>query len=137
MGKEKSKEPDLCYDIGTFIAKENCGHKGILQGDVIFADLGLKSFGDFFGTLRSLGHGDKLKYKLPKPKKCRIIFFSRFNLNCIGHYIDFQPILWKTINFASKMRYQRAILSFEIPADGKSHKVTWKIEMIGWSTLGR
>jgi len=123
FGKEKSNEPDLCYDIGIFIAKENSGYKGILQGDVIFADLGLKSFGSLFGILRGLGYGDKLKYELSTPKKCRIIYFSRFNLTCVGHYIDFQPSLWNMVKIASTMSYQRAILSFQIPGDEKPHKI--------------
>lgn len=68
FGKRKSRGPDLCYDIGTFIGKENSGYKGILQGDVVFADLTLKSFGEIFGDIRGLGYGDKLKYGLPKLK---------------------------------------------------------------------
>lgn len=124
FGKKKSRGPDICYDIGVFIAKKNSGYKGILQGEVVFADLTLKSFGEFTGTIRSLGHEDKLKYGLPTPKKCRIIFFSRTYLNCIGYYIDFEPRLWNTINVASSMEYQKAILSFSLPGDGKLHKIT-------------
>ncbi|MHA2126628.1 MAG: hypothetical protein ACW99E_15105 [Promethearchaeota archaeon] len=123
FGKRKSRGPDLCYDLGTFIGKENSGYKGILQGDMVFADLTLKSFGDLSSNIRGLGHGDKLKYGLPIPKKYRMIFFSRHNLDCVGYYIDFEPRLWTLIDIASGIEYQRATFSFNIPGDGKFHKI--------------
>jgi len=72
-----------------------------------------------------LGYGNKLKYGLPELKKYRIIFFSRsrFYLNCIGYYIDFEPRLWNAINIAAGVKYQRVVFSIDIPADGKFHKV--------------
>jgi len=123
FGKRKTRGPDLCYDIGTFIGKENSGYKGILQADVVFADLSLKSFGEINSDITGLGYGDKLKYGLPEPKKCRIIFFSRHYLKCVGYFIDFEPRLWNLIDIASGFRYQRAVFSFTLPADGKSHEV--------------
>jgi len=123
FGKRKSRGPDICYDIGTFIRKNDSGYKGILQGDVVFADLTLKSFGEISGDIRGFGFGDKLKYGLPEPKKCKIIYFSRSNLNCVGYYIDFEPRLWNLIDVASGFEYQRVVFSFDLPNDGKSHKV--------------
>lgn len=124
FGKRKYRGPDICYDIGKFIEKEDSGYKGILQGEVIFADLTLKSFGEVSGTLIGLGFGDKLKYGLPELKKCRIIFFSRHYLNCVGYFIDFEPRLWNLIDLASGMEYQRAVFSFTVPGNGKPHKIT-------------
>lgn len=129
FGKRKTRGPDLCYDIGKFIGKVNSGYKGILQGDVVFANLTLKSFGELSSDLRGLGHGDKLKYGLPEPKKCRIIFFSRIYLNCIGYYIDFEPRLWNIIEIASGFEYQRVIFSFDMPADEKSHEIKLPIPL--------
>lgn len=123
FGKRKTRGPDLCYDIGKFLEKEKSGYKGILQGDVVFADLTLKSLGDISSDIRGLGYGDKLKYGLPEPKKYRIIYFSRHYLNCIGYTIDFESRLWNLIDIASKMEYQRTVFSFSLPANGKSHEI--------------
>jgi hypothetical protein len=123
FGKKRSRGPDLCYDIGAFIGKKNSGYKGILQGDVVFADLTLKSFGEVSSDIRGLGFGDKLRYGLPKLKNFRIIFFSRFLLECVGYYIDFEPRLWHLIDIASGFEYRRVVFSFNIPGDGKFHKI--------------
>ena len=123
FGKKKERGQDLCYDIGTFIAKEKSGYKGILQGEMIFADLTLKSLGEVISSIKEFGHGDKLKYGLPEIKKYRILYFSRIYLDCVCYYIDFEPRLWNLIDVASGLEYQRAIHTFKIPADGKSHKV--------------
>jgi len=125
LGKRKSRGPDICYDLGTFIAKEKSGYKGILQGDVIFADLTLKSFGETFSDVKGLGYGDKLHYGLSELKKCRIIFIARFDLDCIAYYIDFEPRLWDLINIATGFEYQPAVFSFSIPANGIFRKVNF------------
>ncbi len=123
FGKLKTRGPDLCYDIGKFIGKVDSGYKGILQSDVVLADLTLKSFGEISKDVRGLGFGDKLKYGLPEPKKNRIIFFSRHYLDCVGYYIDFEPRLWNLIDIASGFEYQKATFSFSFPADGKPHEI--------------
>ncbi|MFX1500206.1 MAG: hypothetical protein ACFFDH_04485 [Promethearchaeota archaeon] len=123
FGKKKTRGPDLCYDIGKFIEKEDSGYKGILQGDVVFADLTLKSVGEITSDISSYCYGDKLKPGLPDLKKCRIIFFSRYCLDCVGYFVDFEPRLWNLINIASGMEYQKAILSITIPGNGKPHKI--------------
>ncbi len=123
FGKRKPRGPDLCYDIGTFIAKEKSGYKGILQGDVVFADLTLKSLGDICKDLRGFGFDDRLEYGLPELKKCRIIFFARFDLECVAYYIDFEPRLWNLIDIATGFEYQPATFSFSVPNDGKFHKI--------------
>jgi len=123
LGKKRTRGPDLCYDIGKFIEKKDSGYKGILQSDVLFADLTLKSFGSISKDIIGFGLGDKLQYGLPELKKYRIIFFSRFYLDCVGYYIDFEPRLWNLIDIASGIEYRNATLSFSIPADGKLHKI--------------
>ncbi len=123
FGKKKTRGPDLSYDIGTFIRKEDSGYKGILQGDVVFADLTLKSFGEISKDIRGFGYGDRLKYGLPNPIKCRFIFFSRFDLNFFGYYIDFEPRLWNLITIASGFEYRKFVFSSSLPADGKFHEL--------------
>lgn len=123
LGKKRIRGPDLCYDIGKFIGKVDSGYKGILQADLVLADLTLKSFGEISKDIRGLGFGDKLKYGLPEPKKNRIIFFSKHYLDCVAYYIDFEPRLWNFIDIASGFGYQNAVFSFTIPADGKFHKI--------------
>jgi len=123
LGKKRTRGPDLCYDIGNFIGKVDSGYKGILQADLVLADLTLKSFGEISKDFRGYGIGDKLQYGLPEPKKNRIIFFSRHYLDCVGYYIDFEPRLWNLIDLASGFGYQKAIFSFSFPADGEFHKV--------------
>ncbi len=123
FGKRKTKGPDLCYDLGTFIRKENSGYKGIRQGDMVFVDLTLKSLGDTLSTIRGLGYRDLIEYGLPDPKKYRIIFFTLFKLEIVGYYIDFEPRLWNLIDIVSGIEYQKARFSFSIAADGKFHKV--------------
>ena len=123
FGKEKFHGSDVCYDIGTFIGKENSGYKGILQGDVIFADLTLKSLGNLLSTIKFFLKENKMEYTLPEPKKHRIIYFSRRFKECKGYYLDFDPKLWNLIEIASKIMYQKAMFSFRAPANGKFHKV--------------
>jgi hypothetical protein len=123
FGKVKSRGADLCYDVGKFIEKENSGYKGILQAEMVFADLTLKSFGEVSKDIRGFGYEDNFKKGLPELKKYRIVFFSRYNLECVAYYVDFEPRLWKLINLASGIEYQPAKLSFSIPADGKPHRI--------------
>ena len=125
FGKRKPRGPDLCYDIGNFIAKEKSGYKGILQGDVVFADLTLKSLGDICKDIKGLGFGDQLEYGLPELKKHRIIFFARFDLNCVAYTIDLESRLWNLVQISSGFEYQPATFSFSFPADGKFNKINF------------
>ncbi|MFX0132206.1 MAG: hypothetical protein ACFFDN_01040 [Candidatus Hodarchaeota archaeon] len=123
FGKECSRGEDICYDLGTFIGKKNSGFKGILQSDLIFADLSEKSLGELLKDAFMYGFKDKIKFILPEPKKSRIIYFYRYFIYCKGYYLDFQPKLWNLINVASKISYIKSIIKFDIPRNGKMHKI--------------
>jgi len=123
FGEEHSRGADICFDIGTFIAKEKSGFKGILQGDVVFADLTEKSLGELIADAITFGRKKEMVYSLPEPKKYRVIFIIRHFTNCKGYFLDFQPKLWENINLASHISYIRSVFEYKIPADGKPHKV--------------
>lgn len=111
-GKERLLSVDICYDIGTFIAKQNSGHKGIKQADIIFADLSLKSIGTFFMIFNSIGR--ELPFdELPDLKRNRIIYFSREIRDCKGFYIDFQPEFWKFIKETNQT--YKNVISLPLP----------------------
>lgn len=112
---------NLCYDIGAFISKSKSGYKGIKQADVIFADLSLKSIGSLLANIHFIKDNKNIGCNLPEPKKNRIIFFSKTQLDCIGFFVDFDPRLWEYIKIDDS-KTQRAILEFKIPANGKFHK---------------
>jgi len=87
-GKQHKKSEDFCFDIGRFISDRAC--KGIKQGEMIFADLSLKSFRYFFKN-KNITSG------MPELKKNRIIFFYKMILDIKSFYIDFAPMLWEII----------------------------------------
>jgi hypothetical protein len=122
-GKERSRGEDICYDIGAFIGKKNSGYKGILQSDLIFADLSQKSLGELLADSYMFGFNDKINFIMPEPKKFRIIFFYKHFTNCKGYYLDFEPKLWNLINVASGINYIRTMFKFDIPGNGKMHKI--------------
>lgn len=117
FGNEHSRGVDLCFDIGTFIAKEKSGFKGILQGDVVFADFTEKSLGELIADAMTFGNKEKITYTLPVPKKYRLIFFTRNFTNCKDYFLDFQPKLWENIVLAFHISYIPYIFEFKIPVE--------------------
>ncbi len=91
-GKRKDLSEDICFDLGRFLSNKS-GRKGIIQADVVFADLSLKSL----GWVNQNGWITKNRPGLPKPKKHRIIYFSREIIYYDGFFVDFSAKLWNLI----------------------------------------
>lgn len=102
QGKNRILSEDIAYDIGKFISNRAC--EGIKQGDVILADLSLKSF----DMIRENGWITKNRPGLADLQKYRIIYFAREIIYFDSFFIDFDPRLWQLIK-ASKDRYRFGI----------------------------
>jgi len=112
QGKNRILSEDIAYDIGKFISNRAC--EGIKQGDVILADLSLKSF----DLIRENGWITKNRPGLADLQKHRIIYFAREIIYFDSFFIDFDPNLWQLIK-ASKDRYRFGIFP---PPSGCSPK---------------